>query len=153
MEAIEKLPWEDVVKDRGASYPSIRDIFLHVLDAYRYWFEYATKGSKVKEYADIDPANVRNVADLRKLEREVNSMVMGIVNGLREEDLQNVFKIDQSAGDGGAIFSRSMEMILIHMIEEELQHRGELNCLFWQQDVEPPITSYGEWLTKKWLRQ
>ncbi len=147
------MPWEDVVKDRGASYPSIRDIFLHVLDAYRYWFEYATKGSKVKEYTDIDPANVRNVADLRKLERDVNSMVMAIVNGLRDDDLQKVFEIDRSTDDDGAAFSRSMGMILIHMIEEELQHRGELNCLFWQQDVDPPITSYGEWLTQKGLRQ
>lgn len=124
-----------------------------MLDAYRYWFEYATKGSKVKEYADIESANVRNIADLRKQERDVDSMVMDIVNGLRDEDLQKVFEIDQSTDDDGATFSRSMEMILIHMIEEELQHRGELNCLFWQQDIDPPITSYGEWLTEKGLRQ
>jgi len=28
-----ELPWDEVVKDRGASFPSIRDIFLHALDA------------------------------------------------------------------------------------------------------------------------
>ena len=149
------MSWEDVVKDRGASYPSIRDIFLHILDAYRYWFEYATKGSKVREYADIDTANVKDIADLRKREREVDSLVMDIIHSLREEDLQKVFEIDQSTDEdgNGGIISRSMEMILIHMLEEELQHRGELNCLFWQQDIDPPITSYGEWLAQKGLRQ
>lgn len=149
------MPWEDVVKDRGASYPSIRDIFLHTLDAYRYWFEYATKGSKVKEYADDDTAKIRTVADLRKREREVDTVVMNVVHSLREEDLQKVFEIDQSTDEdgNGGIISRSMEMILIHMIEEELQHRGELNCLFWQQGIDPPITSYGEWLAQKELTQ
>ena len=41
MDAMEKLPWEDVVRDRGASFHSIRNVFLHVLNAYRYWFQYA----------------------------------------------------------------------------------------------------------------
>ena len=37
LETLSKLPWEEVVKDRGASFPSLRDIFLHmvfVVDAY-----------------------------------------------------------------------------------------------------------------------
>jgi uncharacterized damage-inducible protein DinB len=35
-----------------------------------------------------------------------------------------------------------MEEILMHMVEEELQHRGEINCMFWQQNLDPPITAY-----------
>ncbi|MGA8904099.1 MAG: hypothetical protein WB661_03730 [Candidatus Bathyarchaeia archaeon] len=34
LDAIEKLPWEEVVKVRGVSLGSIRNVFLHVLDAY-----------------------------------------------------------------------------------------------------------------------
>ena len=41
--AIERLPWEEVVKDHGASFRSIRNGFVHVLNAYRYWFQYAVK--------------------------------------------------------------------------------------------------------------
>jgi hypothetical protein len=39
LDAIEKLPWEEVIKDRGASFGSIRNVFLHTLDAYRRWFK------------------------------------------------------------------------------------------------------------------
>ena len=34
---------------------------------------------------------------------------------------------------------------LRHMVEEELQHRGELNALLWQDDIEPPVTDWFEW--------
>jgi hypothetical protein len=29
-----------------------------------------------------------------------------------------------------------------HMLEEELQHRGEPNALFWQMDIGPPIDAW-----------
>jgi hypothetical protein len=28
------------------------------------------------------------------------------------------------------------------MLEEELQHRGEMNALFWRMDVAPPTRSW-----------
>ncbi len=31
------------------------------------------------------------------------------------------------------------------MIEEELQHRGELNALLWQINVNPPVTGWNPW--------
>ncbi|MCI4340127.1 MAG: hypothetical protein L3J73_02500 [Thermoplasmata archaeon] len=37
--AIWKLPTRERYRDRGASYPSIVDIFMHALDAYRVWFD------------------------------------------------------------------------------------------------------------------
>ncbi len=32
------------------------------------------------------------------------------------------------------------------MVEEELQHRREMNALLWQMDVDPPIARYEEWV-------
>jgi len=34
---------------------------------------------------------------------------------------------------------------LWHLVEEELQHRGELNALLWQIDVEAPVSSWIDW--------
>jgi uncharacterized damage-inducible protein DinB len=31
LETLSKLPWEEVIKDRGASFPSLRDIYLHII--------------------------------------------------------------------------------------------------------------------------
>lgn len=140
-DAMEKLPWEDVIRDRGASFPSIRDVFLHVLNAYRYWFQYAIY-DKLGEYRKIDPGKLKSVDEMRKYESEVDSMVMSLIGSLREEDLLKVHVIH----DQNVTHNVTMEAILIHMIEEELQHRGEINCMFWQQNIDPPIIEYGEWL-------
>jgi len=36
--------------------------------------------------------------------------------------------------------------LLHHMIEEQLQHIGELNALFWQLNIDPPVTEYMDWV-------
>ena len=144
LDAIAKLPWDEVTKDRGASYPSIRDIFLHVLDAYRYWFEFAIGGLKVREYKDVDPSDFGSVAEMRTYEEQVDSMVLRLVQDLREEDLPKVYTVYSTEPDDPETLQISMETILMHMIEEELQHRGELNCLFWQGNRDPPITGFGQ---------
>ena len=41
----EKIPEEERYKDRGASFPSIVDIFVHVIDAYRFWFVHVYQGT------------------------------------------------------------------------------------------------------------
>ena len=69
-------------------------------------------------------------------------MVMSLIGSLREEDLLKVHVIQ----DGSVTHNVTMEAILMHMIEEELQHRGEINCMFWQQSIDPPIVEYGEWV-------
>jgi uncharacterized damage-inducible protein DinB len=42
-----------------------------------------------------------------------------------------------------------IEDILVHVVEEEIHHRGELLCLMWQIDCEPPYKSYMSYLLKK----
>jgi len=32
--------------------------------------------------------------------------------------------------------------IVWHMVEEQLQHIGELNALFWQMDIDPPTHAW-----------
>ena len=48
MKILGELPWDEVVKDRGASFPSIRDIFLHALDAEDLLINYVVQGKYEK---------------------------------------------------------------------------------------------------------
>jgi uncharacterized damage-inducible protein DinB len=144
LELMEKLPWEEVVKDRGTSFSSIRNVFLHVLNAYRFWFQYGIRDN-LKEYRGLDPENFRNIDDIRKQEQDMNTLVMSLVESLREEDLSKTYVIHTRH----RVLERTMESLLIHMIEEELQHRGEINCMLWQQDIDPPVTSFDDWLEQK----
>jgi uncharacterized damage-inducible protein DinB len=143
--ALEKLPWEEVVKDRGASFQSIRNVFVHVLNAYRYWFQYAIKDN-LKEYKGINLDYCKSIQELREYEAEVDAMVMSLIENLRQEDLHKVYVIHAE----DTTYHVSLETILMHMIEEELQHRGEINCMLWQQDVDPPILEYGQWV-REWV--
>ena len=54
LESFEKLPWDEVVVDRGASFGSMRDIFLHSLAAEHDWLADLARG-KVGTSTDFDP--------------------------------------------------------------------------------------------------
>ena len=144
LDVIDSLPWAEVIRDRGASFPSIRDVFLHILDAYRYWLEYGLKDN-LSGYRRTDRDRFKNPADIREYEQAVDSMVEGVVGNLREQDLTRVYEIHEP----NETMQVTMEAILMHMIEEELQHRGEINCMLWQQGIDPPTTDFIEWLKVK----
>ena len=40
--------------------------------------------------------------------------------------------------DDGKTVKVTAEDVLIHVFEEEVHHRGELNALLWQMDIDPP---------------
>jgi uncharacterized damage-inducible protein DinB len=136
LRVIWRLPAKQRYRARGASYPSLVDIFLHVLDAYRWWFlSVYSKDSRWKEY----PVGVRLTrAEAVSEERRTDRLLRTVVAGLRPADLSRTFSIP------GSRRRISLRVLLLHMAEEELQHRGEMNALLWQQDVDPPITGFGE---------
>jgi uncharacterized damage-inducible protein DinB len=38
----------------------------------------------------------------------------------------------------------SLRVILLHMAEEELQHRGEMNALLWQAGHDAPVVGFDD---------
>jgi uncharacterized damage-inducible protein DinB len=134
--AIWRLPPKSRYKNRGASYPSIVDIFLHVLDAYRWWF--LSVYSKDRDWKDYPLGVKMTRAQAAFEERKTDRFVLRVVNRLRPSDLSRTHAIP------GSRRRISMRVLLLHMAEEELQHRGEMNALLWQEDIDPPITGFGE---------
>lgn len=131
-----KLPPEELARDRGASYPSLLDIYVHVLDAYRLWF------FEMILRAD-DPGSdrvgqLRTVEEVRRYLEDVGPRVLAYVEQLTDEELDRPVES----------YGRSIRLgeVLWHMVEEEFQHRGEMNALLWQIDVEPPLGQYDDWV-------
>lgn len=124
-------------RDRGASYPSLVDIYMHVLDAYRWWFVVVYgRAGPIEEY----PLGRRYSRQEAKRETQtVDRLVNGVLRRLTPKDLRRHVTIPVGTKDRVSV--RSM---LIHMAEEELQHRGEMNALLWQLDVDPPVTGFDE---------
>jgi uncharacterized damage-inducible protein DinB len=136
LRAIWKLAPRKRYRSRGASYPTIVDIYMHVLDAYRWWFiSVYPKGEHFEEC----PLGQRYTKS--EAERETKAVERRIQKTLRDVGPRGLSKI--VAWKGPRPFRTSVRDMLLHMVEEELQHRGEMNALPWQFDVDPPVTGFG----------
>jgi len=123
------LPVKERYRDRGSTYPSLVDMYLHILDDYRFWFIQAYTGKSFQDF----PLGIRlSRAEAERATREVDRLVSSFLRKLRPKDLDRRFYIQV---DQRWITVRTM---LLQMIEGDLQHKGELNALLWQMDIEPP---------------
>ncbi len=123
------LPVRERYRDRGSTFPSLVDIYLHLLDDYRFWFIQAYTGKSFPEF----PLGIRlSRAEAERATREVERLVRTFLRKLRPSDLDRKFfiRVDRR--------STTIRAMLLQMIEGDLQHKGELNALLWQLDVKPP---------------
>lgn len=137
-----KISEKERYKNRGASFPSLVDIFVHVLDAYRWWFLYVYN-DKVSEWKRLREQKKYSRKEVASEEGKIDSYVMNFVGSLKPKDLDKPMKNQTGRG---TIKIREM---LLHMVEEEIQHRGELNALLWQMNIEPPITQFQDYIRIK----
>jgi uncharacterized damage-inducible protein DinB len=138
LKSMAEIPWQTVVESTGASFDSIRDIFVHSLQAEHAWIrrlnEKSVEGiynAPFTEYTGIN--SIQEYAD--KVEAETNQYL----EKLTDEKLQSAFEFK---GRDGNTYRYKTEDILMHVIEEEIHHRGEILCIYWQHDIQPPYVSY-----------
>jgi uncharacterized damage-inducible protein DinB len=141
LETLSKMPWEDVIKDRGASFPSLKDIFLHmvfVLDAY---VNYALQGNP--KYPNFDNSDKDSIEKIQKYMEEVEAKANAYLSKVTPEELAK--KIERKQRDGSTI-QIPVEQMLLEFFQEETHHRGELIALLWQIDVAPPHMGFIQFL-------
>jgi uncharacterized damage-inducible protein DinB len=141
LRAILELPPEERVKDRGASFGSIQDIFLHVIEDYNWWFD-DVPNDRQGEFVELVGREWTD-EDLKRLSRRVDRRVRSLAGSLTPESLSHEYLVRGQGGDGKPYTKTvSLADMMWHMLEEELQHRGELNALFWQMDIDPPVDAW-----------
>lgn len=134
LEAMARLPWGEVVEDRGASFNSMRNIFLHSLGAEQGWLGHLARGKMGEWPSHTYDRDFKDMGAVRNYMNEVEAGSRTYISKLKPGDLDKEFPI----GKG----KHRVEDVLMHVVEEEIHHRGELICLMWQIDSEPPYTSY-----------
>ena len=153
LKTLSGLPRRALLKDRGASFPSLLDIYVHTLDAYNWYMFYAyhDRAADFKRMA----GTIKTIAQARTYEREVDKMVSGFIRRLDSRVLASTFQFTYPPGHPrgkGLRKVRTRDMVLA-LIAEELQHRGELMALLWQFDAEVPFVSFIDWSEKRRLRR
>ena len=143
MEAILSLSREDRCRDRGASWGSIQDIFLHVIEDYIWWFENVPQGRGEDQFVALVGRDVSE-NELRSLVERVGNLVRTFITTLSsDEDLGRPYVVHGTSGSGKEYTMTTCPADIVwHMVEEQLQHFGELNALFWQLDIDPPVHAW-----------
>ncbi len=140
LEQMASLPWAEVVRSRGASFDSLRDILLHTVDAEDRLVNYVIPG-RTEDWVSRSPDEFLNMDSVRDRVREVESKAKAYVAKMRPEDLDRKVELPRR---GMPSLSVRAEDVLIHAALENIHHFGELIALFWQMDVDP---SHMGWLS------
>jgi uncharacterized damage-inducible protein DinB len=134
LEQLAKLPWEEVVKSRGGSFDSLRDIFLHTVDAEDRLVNYVILG-RTEDWVSQSPDEFRDMDSISKRAKEVESKTNAYLAKLNPSELERKVEMPRR---GMPSISVRVEDVLVHVALENIHHFGELIALLWQIDVEPP---------------
>jgi uncharacterized damage-inducible protein DinB len=135
-EALAKLSWNELVKDREASWHSLRNVFVHTMGAIDYWLD-ILRGEQLRTRKDFD--EYKSMDDIREYMQHVERRLREYLSSLNPEELKKEYEVTNDADEKVVI---TAEDVLIHVFEEEVHHRGELIALLWQMGVEPPLMSW-----------
>jgi len=137
-EALAKLPWDEFVKNREASFHSLRNIFVHTLGATDYWLDFLQKEDR-HSHKKFD--EYQTVQDVRAYMEHVEKRMRNYLDSLPTGGFEKKYTVTNDANETIEI---TAEDVLIHVFEEEVHHRGELIALLWQMGIEPPLMGWKE---------
>ena len=134
-ETFTKLPWREFTKNREASFHSMKNIFIHTLGAIDYWLDILQKQNQrsKKKYDEY-----KTLQQIKTYMEHVEKRTHTYLKSLSNQKLQEKYPLK----DKGRTRKVTAEDILIHVVEEEIHHRGEINALLWQMGIDPPPMGY-----------
>lgn len=141
LETLSRLPPGELTRDRGASFPTLVEIFRHSLDGTSSWIGKVSSALGSPLPAPKCP-QVPSLSELRVYDESTNRQADHLFSHLTERDLDKLLLVREEPPWWDMEFKVPIRGVLLQAIGHELQHRGELNALLWQIDVEPPITDW-----------
>jgi len=141
LETFSKLPWDEFVKGRGASFDSIRNIFLHCVEVLDRYVNQLCQGAV--ELPRINFDDFANMDKIRTYSDRVESDVNRYLSEITGQELSR--KIKRKFLDGTTV-QVTVEDMLIDYFQEETHHRGEFIALLWQMGIEPPHLGWSKYL-------
>lgn len=130
-----ELPWDEVSKNREASFHSMKNILIHMIDNEDWIVNWVIR-NKSRDYRrskkSDDYADMKMILDyLEEVEKKTKTY---FVNA-DEVELKRRVDFILSSGER---FDLSVEECFFQSITEQLYHLGELIALLSQQDIRPP---------------
>ena len=134
VEKLTELPWEELERNREASFYSMKNILIHIINNEDWIVNWVIHG-KSSEYTRRKSAEYVTVRMLLEHLDEVEKKTKSYLQQVDDSELKRRVKFTLSSGE---VFDLSVEECLFQSFTEQLYHIGELIALMWQDDIEPP---------------
>jgi uncharacterized damage-inducible protein DinB len=138
LEAMAKLPWPEVVMQRGLSFNSMRDVFVHLTYVEDRWINYIIPG-RFREWVDPDFNAFSDAASLAQYMQQVNAKTEVYLSSLDDAELTRLIVVPWGEKPYPEL---KIEAVLTHMVMEDMVHYGELSAAFWQMGLEAPYKAF-----------
>ncbi len=139
LQKLAELPWEEAAKNREASYHSMKNILIHIIDN-EDWIVNWVVHNRATEYRRARKSeDYTNIQMIREHLDEVERKTKTYLERADKEVLERRVNFTLSSGQ---TFDLSVEESLFQSFTEQLYHIGELIALLWQQNIEPPTMQY-----------
>jgi uncharacterized damage-inducible protein DinB len=135
LEKLAELPWEEVTRNREASWYSMTNIMVHMIDN-EDWIVNWVINNKATEYRRQRKfEEYKSIAMIRDHLAEVEERTRVYIAKTDTQELQRMVKFTLSSG---MTFDMTVEESLFQTFTEQLYHLGEIIALLWQDNIEPP---------------
>ena len=132
LKSLEKVPWEELTKDRGFGWKSIRNCLVHILECEDFWVRKVLKKEPFEEYKFDD---FNSIDDFRRRWEKLPKQTLDFAKSLSPAQLAEPREHVFSDGTSRKFTS---EKAFIHILTHEFHHRGQIACLLRQAGFEPP---------------
>jgi uncharacterized damage-inducible protein DinB len=135
------LPWDEVVRDQGASFGSLRNIFVHCIAV----FDFANRLLQDNEttFPRVVYDDYNTMEAIQRYMERVESRFDAYLSTLTPDELSRQVTRTYPSG---ATMTATVEDYLLHFFQEETHHRGEFIALLWQMDVTPPHVGWLQYI-------
>ena len=142
LKTLNELPWDEIIKDRGASFPSIRDILLHSLDVEDRLINYVI-ADKAETWVSEDFGKFSTMSEIQQRIEKVDKKVEIYLAKLSKTELERKISLPWRRDH---LMVLTVEDVLVQVAIENISHLGELIALMWQFDKQPPFLSWSTFL-------
>jgi uncharacterized damage-inducible protein DinB len=144
VEAFEKMPNQEFTENRGLSFDSIKDVFVHTVMVEDNWLHYRFAG--LGSGTSLKFQDFKNIEDVKKYMTGVDAKTAELLSKLTSQDLRKTFKRSLPNGKEEVF---ELEQVLYHVPFEIIYHYGEIFAEFWKMNVDAPYYSYLNYLREK----
>jgi uncharacterized damage-inducible protein DinB len=130
----QKLSWEDMIKNQEIGWLSLKDTLMHIIWVEDSWINYSIQGledpNRPFPYSNYNSWNAIDDYNLSS-----TLMINNYLSSLTANDLR---KPVSRTNNDRVKRTTIVRDVLIHVMTEELHHRGEIIAILWQMNFQPP---------------